>query len=171
MSNSFTTTDSLSFTLTHARHLASKVATDLKRVQRFYGYPSDKDIADYEAEITELLRKGYLGTVTYGFQKDGNWIEPTLRYTARDLSSLSSTDDDPGKVRPNANVSGAAFTSYLTYSPAWEKLQSSEKDSFKKGLPFQRTGAAAPGVNGYFSSDKTYASGSKALDRSTVKSY
>ena len=31
--------------------LASKVATDLKRMQRFYGSPSDADIASYEVEV------------------------------------------------------------------------------------------------------------------------
>jgi hypothetical protein len=41
MSSSYTTTDTESFTLVHARYIASKVATDLKRFQRFYGSPSD----------------------------------------------------------------------------------------------------------------------------------
>ena len=66
--------------------MAAKVATDLKRMQRFYGSPSDRASPSYEAEVTELLKAGYLGTVTYGFRRDGNWIEPTLRYTARDLA-------------------------------------------------------------------------------------
>jgi len=39
MTASFTISESASFTVTHARHMASKVATDLKRLQRFYGYP------------------------------------------------------------------------------------------------------------------------------------
>ena len=54
-------------------------------MQRFYGDPSDAKIANYEAEIIELLKAGYLGVVTYGFQRNGKWIPPTLRYTARDL--------------------------------------------------------------------------------------
>ena len=46
MSYSYTVTESTTFTVTHARHIAAKVATDLKRLQRFYGKPSDSAIAD-----------------------------------------------------------------------------------------------------------------------------
>lgn len=169
--NTNTFSGTQTFTLTHAKYIASKVATDLKRIQRFYGYPNDLSIAAYETEITELLKNGYLDTVTYGFQKNGNWIEPTLRYTARELSGGVGDDDDPGRIRPNANVIGANFTSYLTYSSSWEKLTLSEKDVFKKSLPFYRGSANEPGISGYLSNDKTYSSGGKALDRSTIKSY
>ena len=86
MSYSYTYQETVTFTATHARHMAAKVATDLKRIQRFYNAPSDKSIAEYQIEIIELLKAGYLGTITFGFKKDGNWIEPTVRYTARDLS-------------------------------------------------------------------------------------
>src|SRR3954462_1520755 len=98
MTNSFTLTGSESFTVTHARHMAAKVATDLKRMQRLFGLPSDGDIAEYEAEIIEFLKAGYLGTVTYGYKRDGKWIEPRLRYTARDLAGVAADDDDPGRV-------------------------------------------------------------------------
>ena len=68
MSDSYTLSETETFTVTHARHMAAKVATDLKRMQRLYGSPSDTDIASYEAEVIEFLKAGYLGTVTYGFQ-------------------------------------------------------------------------------------------------------
>ena len=48
MSYSYTTTATNTFTVTHARHMAAKVATDLKRMQRFYGSPSDGRINEYE---------------------------------------------------------------------------------------------------------------------------
>lgn len=47
MSSSYTTTETKTFTLTHARHLAAKVATDLKRLQRFYGGISDERITHF----------------------------------------------------------------------------------------------------------------------------
>lgn len=171
MSYSFTLTQTTTFTVTHARHMAAKVATDLKRMQRFYGWLSDSDIADYEAEIIALLKGGYLREVTYGFKRDGKWIEPTLRYTAQDLSGASGSDDDPGRIRPSANISGASFYSYLRYSVAWDGLSETEKEAFKKTLPFQRSGAPEPGVNGYLSRDRTYSAGGRALDRATVRSY
>jgi hypothetical protein len=172
MSSSYTVSSVQTFTVTHARHMSAKVATDLKRIQRLYvGGPSDLDIANYEAELAELLKAGYLGTVTYGFRRNGEWIEPTLRYTAQDLAGLSANDDDPGKIRASANVFGATFYSYLTYSSTWANLSESEKDALNKRMPFYRGDAPEPNVSGYLQSDRTYSSGGRALNRSTVRSF
>ena len=171
MTDSHTLSETRSFTITHARHMAAKVATDLKRMQRLYGSPTDSSIADYESEITEFLREGYLGTVTYGYRRDGEWIEPALRYTARELVDRPANDDDPGRVRPGANIDGAVFYSYLTYNSAWNNTSAAEKAAFIKRLPFQRVGAPEPGVNGYLSEDLTYSSGGHALHRASVRSY
>src|SRR5712692_2716041 len=92
-------TDSSTFTVTHAREIACKVATDLKRMQRFYGYPSDTDIANFEAELVELLKAQPVETVAYAFKRDGKWIVPTLRYTEEDLLGAASINDDPGLIR------------------------------------------------------------------------
>ncbi|GAB2798262.1 hypothetical protein GCM10027275_49790 [Rhabdobacter roseus] len=167
---SYSITSTQTFTVTHAKYLASKVATDLKRIQRYYGSPSDVSIEMYEAELVEFLKKGYLNTVTFGFKRDGKWIEPTLRYTAGELS-YGGTDDDPGRIRPGTNVAGASFASFLTYSQAYFNAPTSEKDSFEKALPFSRTPGTEPGINGYLSADKTYASGGRSLDRSSLKGY
>lgn len=171
MSYSYTLTETTTFTLTHAKHMAAKVATDLKRLQRLYGLPDDDSIAKYETEVSELLKAGYLGTLTLGFKRDGQWIEPTLRYTARDLAGMSANDDDPGRIRPGANITGASFYSYLTYSAAWNNLTQAQQEAFKERMPFYRSGAPEPGINGYLASDRTYSSGGRALDRSTVRSY
>jgi hypothetical protein len=171
MTYSLTVTESHTFTVTHARHMAAKVATDLKRIQRFYGYPSDELIAKYEAEAIELIKHGFLESVAYGFKKNGNWIEPTLRYTARDLAGAAADDHDPGRVRPGANIEGASFTSHLTYSASWFALSSEDMERFKRGLPFSRGTAPAPGVTGYFADDLTYSAGGRALSRASVKSF
>ena len=92
MSYSYSFTESRTFTVTHARHMAAKVATDLKRMQRFYGQPGDATIADYEEEVIELLKGGYLRTVAYGFRFNDNWIEPTLHYTAKDFCPYQTGD-------------------------------------------------------------------------------
>jgi hypothetical protein len=122
--------------VTHARHMAAKVATDLKRMQRLYGDPADARIANFEAEVIEFLKEGYLGTLTYGYRRAGNWIEPTLRYSARDLAGLAANDDDPGRVRPGSNIDGAAFYSHLTYSAVWDAASAAERAAFEKRLPF-----------------------------------
>lgn len=171
MSYSFTATETKTFTLTHARHLAAKVTADLKRLQRLYGNLTDERIAEFEGEATELLRQGYLGTVTYGFQRNDKWIEPTLRYTASELAN-GSTDDDPGRVPPGKDTSGAQFHSYLTYSSAWDALTADQRAAVKGQLPLQRVSGAESAVsNGYFADDKTYASGGRSLGRASVRSY
>ncbi|CUJ21868.1 hypothetical protein CUR95_23370 [Bordetella bronchiseptica] len=171
MSYSFTATETRTFTLTHARHLAAKVSADLKRLQRLYGHITDERIAEFEGEVTELLRQGYLGTVTYGFQRDDKWIEPTLRYTANDLAG-GGTDDDPGRVLPGRDISGAQFCSFLTYSATWDALTSEQRAAVKQQLPLQRVSGSEVAVsNGYFADDKTYSSGGRSLGRASVRSY
>ena len=169
--SSFTVSDSITFTVTHARHLASKVSADLKRMQRLYGQPSDISIAQFEEELIELLKAGFLGTLTVGYKTNGNWIEPTMRYTAQDLGDMQSADDDPGKIRPGADVNGASFYNYLTHSAKWHALSGGEKDAFNKRMPFSRGGADEPGISGYLQGDRTYSSGGQALNRSSVRSY
>ena len=169
-SSSYAVTETQTFTLTHAKHMAAKVAADLMRLQRLYGTPSTQWISDYEEEVTVFLKAGYLGTVTYGFRRDGKWIEPTLKYTASELSS-GDIDDTPGRIRPNADITGASFYSYMTYSAAWTNASQSERDAVKAQTPVSRSGADEPEVNGYLASDRSYSSGGRALNRSTVRSY
>lgn len=171
MSDSYTTTETASFTETHARHMAAKVATDLKRMQRFYGSPIDTTISAYEAELTALLKAGFLGSVIYGYQREGRWIEPTLRYTARELCGATANDDDPGRVLPGRSVEGASFCSYLLYHSNWDRLTFEEKRAFSSRLPFQRNTAPEPGVSGYFAQDLAYSAGGRCIDRSTVRSF
>ena len=168
--NSLSFTSNSTFTLTDAKKLASKVATDLKRIQRLYGVPSDYSIQQYEEEMVLFLMGGYLESVTYGFKRGQNHIEPTLKYTAKDLSGMGS-DEDPGKIRPGANVNEASFSSFLTYSQSWFKLTPKEQENFENQLPIKRSNAPTPGISGYLSDDRTYTSGGQSLSRSTIKSY
>jgi hypothetical protein len=171
MTSSFTLSESATFTITHARHMAAKVATDLKRLQRLYSAPNDSDIANYETELAELMKAGYLGAVTYGFRREEHWIVPTLRYTAQDLAGADANDDDPGRIRPGADITNASFYSYLTYSPSWGRLTSDQQTAFKRTLPIFRGGAPEPAVNGYFSPDLVYSAGGRALNRHAVRSW
>jgi hypothetical protein len=172
MSVSYTVSDAVTFTVTHAKHMSAKVAADLKRIQRLYAPhgPTDKEIDDYEAEMIAYLKAGYLEKVSYGFQRNGTWIEPSLHYTAKDLAGGSADDDDPGRIQPGKNISGAVFTSYLTRTSAYFNLSQSDRDAFNAGLPIDRVGKPAPGISGYLVDDRTYSSGGRALARQTVRS-
>lgn len=171
MSYSVTKTESTTFTVTHARHLAAKVATDLKRMQRMYGFPSDQAIANFETEVIELLRGDYLESVCYGFRRDRKWIEPALRYTSSQLAT-NGLDDDPGRIPLGKDTEGASFYSFLTYSAVWHQLTPAERQAIKARLPIQRGDADEPQVEGgYFANDKTYSAGGQSLGRQTVRKF
>jgi hypothetical protein len=167
--SSYTTTETSSFTVTHARYIASKVATDLKRFQRFYGSPSDDLIDRYEAELAGLLKHDAVDHVVYGFQRNSLWTPASVRYRAIPGGSLAA-DDDPGKIRPGVDIAGAHFTSFLSYSSTWFNLSQADRNSIESNLPIQRTTGAVPNLeSGAWSDDLSYSAGGRGLGRSSVR--
>jgi hypothetical protein len=168
--SSYTATSTSTFTITHARYIGSKVATDLTRFQRFYeGVPSDALINLYEAELVALLKHDAIDYVVYGFQRNSLWTPASVRYRALPGGKLQA-DDDPGKIRPGIDIGGARFTSFLSYSSAWFALPASERERIGQGLPFQRTTASSPGLErGAWMDDLSYAAGGRGLGRSSVR--
>ncbi|MCB9300993.1 hypothetical protein H6777_03990 [Candidatus Nomurabacteria bacterium] len=166
MSSSYSFNES--FTITHARYLASKVASDLKRIQRFYGSPSDDDITAYEEEVAILLKFGFLSSVTYGFKRNGMYIKPTLHYEASELIKGGS-DDDPGRVTIGEDVSNATFSSFLIKNSKFHQASEKEKQEVLDSLPVKRTTGHGPEFNGTLTSDKNYFSNGISLGRSSLK--
>jgi HORMA domain-containing protein len=167
MSMSYTTNDT--FSIIHARRIASRVATDLLRFQSFYGLPSDKSIDDYEEELAVLLNHDVLAWVEYGFQRNGKWTEAAVRYTALPGGTLVASDD-PGKIRPNLDVAGAQFTSFLDYNSNWCKKSEAERAAIAAQRPFTRgTGSEPPLESGYWASDLNYTAGGRGLGRATAR--
>lgn len=164
--SSYTESQADTFTIAHARMLASKVATDLKRFQRFYGSPTDYSIDRYEGELAVLLKYDAVSTVTYGFQREGKWTEAAVKYTS--VNGTLSTNDDPGKIKPGVDVAGASFTSFLEWN--WHKFTDAERDAILEECPFQRdTGNIPPLEVGYWADDLNYMAGGRGLGRATVK--
>jgi hypothetical protein len=167
---SYSFEESTTFSIVHARHMAAKVATDLLRLQRFYGKPTNNSIDAYEAELIALLKQDYLLAVTYGFKRNEKWVV-ALRYHAVPGGSLVA-DDDPGKLKPGVDVSNCSFGSFLEYNANWSNLNSTAKQTFRKTLPFQRSDGTEPGVEaGYWVDDRSYAAGGRAISRSVIKRY
>lgn len=142
---SYSTTRTATFTITDARHIASKVGADLRNLNSVYGRPPLSSIEDYVEEVALLLKAGYLRTVDFGFQSNGDW-KLRLRYTATVGGGLR--DDNPGRLPYDAPVAGVPFYSYLTYSSSYDALTYAQKAEFAATLPIQRTGAAEPGLGG-----------------------
>jgi hypothetical protein len=167
MSDSYTFTETETFSVTHARYIASKVATDLLRFTRYYSNPTLEQINKFEAELTALLKAGYLESVTYGFKRDGQWIE-ALRYHAL-LDGTLLGDDDPGKIRPGTDVPGETFSSYLIRNRRWHNLSTQERAAFEDTLPIKRADAPEPPVaNGSWSHGLSYSAGGRGIGRSTI---
>lgn len=167
--SSYSLSHSQTSTITDAKYLASKVATDLARFQRFYGSPSDKEISEYEAELTILLKHDAVDNVIYGFKRKGLWTLASVRYVALPGGALQ-VDDDPGRIRANLDVAGAAFSSFLTYSSKWLGRTPEDRASIRAQLPFSRTTGNSPNLElGQWVQDKNYSSSGLGLGRSTVR--
>ncbi len=170
MSYSYTFTASETFTLTHARKLAGKVVTDMIRFSQSYGQPSQTAIQNYGEELTTLLKDGYVETYEFGFKQNETRIV-SCYYTV-DSSGTLLSDDRPGQIPLNANVSAGAFFNFITYSDKWSKLNQAERDSIKAGLPVSRgTGTAPTDGYGYWVADKTYSAGGVNLPRRSFKPF
>ena len=167
MSSTYTTTHSTTFAVTHARHIAIKVGTDLKRLQRFYEMPTDAQIDDYEKEFVALLTGSYLDKIEYGFKTNGGVWRIALRYEAR-YGGVVIADDDPGKIRPSVDIRSCHFHSFLSTTYAWNELSDDDRDRVYKeaGVSFRRTSGSEPAGN--WVSDKTYSAGGRGVERSSL---
>ena len=150
------------FTRTHAREIASRVAADLRLMNRYYDAPSLASIDDYETEFVELLVGGYLDQVEYGFKRSGERVV-SLRYTVR---AGSGEPERAGGVPATADVSGAAFFSFLKYSSKYQILNAAAQAAVSATVPINRTYGTEPGNgSGYWVSDRTYGAGGTSAAR------
>ncbi len=161
MSYSYTRSDT--FTITHARHIASRIASDLRLLYRYYDAPPLDMIEKYLEEVAQLLAKGYLQTLEVGFKR-GEARVISLRYEAQADGTLG--DDRSGGVRPSVDVTGTSSFNYLTYSSKWWALPESERTAFKATLPIQRTFGTEPQDGaGHWVSDRSYSAGGVGVQR------
>lgn len=170
MSFTMTRTVSESFTLTHAKHLASKVTTDMWRCRQYYGHPSESQINNYGTELALLLRDGYVSSYEFGFQTENQRII-SWRYIAQD-SELSAADDRPGGIVSGVDVSKASFFNQMSYSLKWFILGEEEKKKIQETLPVQRVTKDGPKDGlGYWQNDRQYSSNGVSLPRSTFRPF
>jgi hypothetical protein len=169
MSSSYTYSDTESFTIAHAKKLASKVATDLKRFQRFYSEPSDLWIGRYERELVELLKRDAVSEIIYGFNRQGRWTQAAVRYKALSGGKLH-VDDDPGRVRPNLDIAGAFFSSFRVANSNYTNLSDRQRQEIEEAAGFSRVNGSSPPLeSGYWAEDLTYAAGGRGLGRASVR--
>ncbi len=165
MTYSFTT--STTFTRTNAEYIASKVMADLRGMKDYYGQPNESSIRAYYEEMVELLVEGCMKSMEYGFRRNGRRVV-TLYYEVH-LDGLFP-DVKSGGVYPRADISGAEWFSFLTYSHKWYLLTESAQQRIKARLPFKRTsGPNVQNGNGYWVDDKSYSSKDVGVKRRTFR--
>jgi hypothetical protein len=168
MSYSFTKTSAFTFTIVHARYLASKVAADMHLCAQYYGQPSEERIREFAEELAQYLNEGYLQEYEFGYQKHGNRLV-SWHYMVYENCSFT-TDDRAGKVVFYVDIAGAHFFNFLTRNSRFSRLSTAEQARFESSLPLQRTNGSAPSDGlGYWTSDRNYFSGGRGLNRQTFQ--
>ena len=163
-----TITKTETFTITQARYVTSKIAADLDLMRAYYGAPTASRVSEFAEEAAQLLAKGYLETVEFGFKQSDKVIF-SLKYLAQADGSLSG-DDRPGRVPAGLNSSGWEFYSWLTYSDAWWDLTESDRQNFKKDLPVKRTGGTSPEMgSGTWEENRAYSYNNTGVRRQVFK--
>jgi hypothetical protein len=167
---SYSYTYSETFTITHARELASRVAADLHLCTAFYNGPNEAKVRDYAEELAQLLRGGYVSKYEFGFEKNGARVV-CWHYLVDERGAITS-NDEPGRVISRVDVAGCSFYNYLWYSSAWSSLSSTERQRIREGLPISRgTGDPPCDGLGYWESDRNYHAGGRSLSRKTFRPY
>ncbi len=165
MTQTFTST--ATFTRTHAKHLASKVIADLYQCFMLYDQPAG-GISDYEAELVELLAGGYVAEYEFGFKEGGRRIV-SWRYIVGADGGLHG-DSNAGSLYARADVAGATYYNFLTYSAKWANLDATSKAAINAALPFRRGDGSLPGDGaGYWQTDHGYTAGGTLVSRTTFR--
>lgn len=159
-----TATATSTFTRTNARHIASKIAADLRQMNTHYGRPFLSDIDDYVEEVTELLVARYLRVFEDGFEDSEGRRVVGVRYEMREDGTLA--DDRAGGVHAGADISRATHYNWVSYSNAFWELTPAERQDFKDQLPVTRTPQEErTDGDGYWERDRSYSSGGVGASR------
>ena len=163
MSYSYTTSATDTFSLTHAKKLAAKVTADLHQCCRFYGCPSEGDIADYNEELVVMLAGEYVCTYEFGFQSNDRRVV-SWYYTITAAGDLEGGRS--GGLHATADVRGASWFNYMSYADAWSNLTQTGREAERAKHNITRISGHPPSDgSGHWVSDRTYVSGGVAVVR------
>jgi hypothetical protein len=166
MTTTYTRTES--FTIIHARKLASKVAADMHLCAQYYGRPSEESIRRYAEELAQYLNEGYVTEYEFGYLRNNQRVV-SWRYKV-DENGVLTADDRAGKVVAYVDVTGATFFDRLSQSSRFWQLSEVQRARFEQGLPVQRTVSDPPSDgSGYWVTDRNYYSGGRGLNRQTFQ--
>ncbi|QEG35823.1 HORMA-1 domain-containing protein [Bythopirellula goksoeyrii] len=169
--STYTYTQSSTFTVTHAKHLASKIAADLNACSRLHGQPAISSVKSYNEELIELLRNGYLSRYEFGFKCDDKRVL-SWSYDITPAGNIE-TDDRAGKMSAYVDLSGTTFFNYVWYSGKYHGMNSDQQATFKGTHPINRTPGDPPadGVGYWTGTEKNYSAGGTEVSRRSFRSY
>lgn len=159
------------FTLTHAKYLASKVTADMRRCQQIYGKPTDSERNDFGTELALLLNAGCVENYEFGYRENGSRLV-SWSYSVGVSGLVGGSDDRPGRIHSGVNTANAQFFNFLTYSSGWSNLTTAERERLEQSLPIRRGLGEAPRDGfGYWETDLCYSASGVALSRRTFRPY
>lgn len=164
------TTITQTFTHTHAKHLASKVVSDLYQCHCYYDQPSETSILEYQEELVVMLAHGFVSAYEFGFEQNERRVV-CWQYTVNSCGDLvGGADDFSGGIYARADISRSRYFNFMTYSQSWADLASSDQSAVLAQHVVRRdTGNLPLDGYGYWETDRTYGSGGVLLERRTFR--
>lgn len=155
------------FSATNAKHLASRVASDLYQCSRLHGMPSESHIADLQEELAVMLTGGYVAKYEFGFERDGRRVLTWLYTVDSSGNFIGGNDDRSGGIHAQTDVSDADYFNFMTYSSKWTALESDRRARVSSQHSINRGTGIPPadGTAGRWHIDRTYTSGGVRIDR------
>ena len=161
---------SQTFTLTHAKYLASKVVSDLYQCRNFYGEPSEAMVTKYQDELIVMLAGGFVNEYEFGFKKNDQRIVSWQYRVNASGDLVGGTDNRSGGIYARANISDAIYFNFMSYAQSWFALSQEERDAVRSKHPVNRsTGRLPADGSGYWHTDRTYSSAGVAIERKTFR--
>lgn len=158
------------FTLTNAKHLASKVVADLYQCHRFYGAPAESSIAHYHDELVVMLAGGYVEDYEFGFKKDGQRVVSWQYRISAGGDLVGGSDARSGGIYARAQITGAEWFNFMNYTATWWALTDTERSSVRGQHPVRRSTGTLPADGaGYWETDRSYNSGGVQASRRSFR--
>ena len=130
------TTTTSTFTRTNARYLASKIAADLRQLRSFYGKPTSSRSTTSMTNSSRCSLAAMSRATKRGSARHGKRVV-SERYTVS--SSGLAADERAGGIYARADISGASWFTFMTYSNAWWNLSDAARTAIKDSVPIDRT--------------------------------
>lgn len=161
-----------SVTHTDAKHVKSKIHSDLRQLRVLYGGFTPEYEEETAEDLYQWIYRGHAAEIELAY------VDPAtherrlaLRYRIGRDGSLSA-DEDPGGI-PFHKLAGAVFALEVTPTTEWTKKTPAEKQQFYDTLNpgWGSAKTALKDGQGYWVEDRTYSSGVLSAPRSVFRPY